>query len=162
MFRRTAVALSLLAAGCGPRTAESHGSATAVRTEAGSRPGSSCIPYSPVAVELSGTLVSSERLGPPSFGETPEQDQPIRVPFLLLKPPVEMCDDSGGRAEAREVLTVDSVQLNFTRVHDRPMRFLGETIAVRGRISRAETGYHFGKVYMIVDSAVYSGRRGSR
>src|SRR5215217_3202345 len=34
-----------------------------------------CTPSSPAVVELRGILVSSERLGPPGWGETPQQDE---------------------------------------------------------------------------------------
>jgi hypothetical protein len=157
MFR---VAISFLLAillGCTPREADDEPAASSRRVAPGnaSPAVADCTPYSPVAVELRGTLVASERFGPPNFGETPEQDEKIRVPFLLVAPAVEMCADEESVPGTATALVVDSVQLNFTRVHDEPMRLLGQPITVQGALSRAENGYHFGKVYMMVDSVIH-------
>jgi len=109
-----------------------------------------CTPGSPAVVELRGILVSIERFGPPGWGETPQQDERIRVPFLLLESPIVMCSTDEMVLPGEPPLKVDSVQLNFTQVTNEPMRWLGERITASGTISRAETGYHFGKVHMIV------------
>jgi hypothetical protein len=113
--------------------------------------GDGCTQGSPAVVELRGTLVASERFGPPGWGETPQEDERIRVPFLLLDRPITMCSTDQMVLPGEAPWKVDSVQLNFTRVTNEPMRWLGEPITASGKISRAETGYHFGKVYMMVE-----------
>jgi len=49
-------------------------------------------------------------------------------------------------------LSVDTVQLNLTRLKGLPSRYLNARIRVAGDISPGETGYHVAKVYMMVDS----------
>jgi hypothetical protein len=105
--------------------------------------------YEPATVRLSGRLVIETRYGPPNYGEEPETDEKLRVPFLSLESPISVCADPASDVNNENVVDAEIIQL--TSSHD--LAELAERrVLVSGRLSRPVTGYHFAEVVMKVDS----------
>ena len=153
MLRRAILVVTILFAACSTQDEQREARAETHTSDA-TQSASACVPFSPASVSLVGRMVTEHRFGPPTFGENAEVDERIRVPFLLPDEYVRMCDDTKGLPSTLAALPdMDSVQLNLTRVSGDSMPLLNHSVRVFGRISRAESGYHFVDVYMMVDSA---------
>ncbi|HEX6746134.1 MAG TPA: DUF4431 domain-containing protein [Longimicrobium sp.] len=101
---------------------------------------------------MSGQLVISPRFGPPNFGETPDEDEKLQIPFLILEHEAAMCrnPDTGSREDPP--IHSDTVQLNLIRVGNSWFREDGKHVIARGSLYPGTSGYHFSKVLMMVDS----------
>ena len=96
--------------------------------------------------EVSGTVVSETRYGPPNYGEKPGADARVRVARLQLAEPVRMCAESIDGASCRPTDDVTEVQLrNLDGGDIADGRWRG-----RGRFERAQVDADFLPVTLVI------------
>jgi hypothetical protein len=120
------------------------------------RRGSSCLPYEPAKVSITGRLTVRNEYGPPNYGETPAQDEKLRVPILELARPADICANPTGDVDRETYHNLREIQLNFAKQQVSPEVYLSRRLNVRGTLYQAISGYHFTKVLMMVDSVTPS------
>jgi hypothetical protein len=110
-----------------------------------------CRPLSPSRVQLSGTLRTEERLGPPGYGETPERDGRLTIYLLVLDEEVDVCAELDGnrspmRKDVRRVQLTGNVDPNLLR------RNVGRRVLVHGSLSHRSWGTDFTDVVLLAES----------
>jgi Domain of unknown function (DUF4431) len=113
---------------------------------------STCAHYEPEVVHLSGHLAIDKEYGPPNYGETPAKDEKLHVAILHLTHPLDVCGDTRDATTSESFKGLQVVQLNFSNLHTDPRHYADQTIAVKGTLYRAISGYHYTDVLMTVDS----------
>jgi hypothetical protein len=110
---------------------------------------SACLQYEPATVILSGRLMTVQEYGPPNFGETPDKDERISVPLLALTRPIDVCGDSASELNSETERGVRELQL--LGVKQSEGEYDNRSVRIVGRLSHAQTGYHFTKVLLSVE-----------
>lgn len=139
--------LATLSAGCADRM-PARGADAVADGGSGSRDG--CARYEPAALEVRGRISIIDRYGPPNFGETPAQDERLRVPVLALRDTLRLCADPARPADT-EALAVTQVQLNLARHGALGDDLRTRDVLVRGQAMLGFTGYHVLPVVLQVD-----------
>lgn len=107
--------------------------------------------YEPAVVELVGVLRLTQQFGPPNFGETPETDSVISVPFLTLTTPINVRGDSTATVNDETHEQVAEIQLVLSPESDLSS-LVDQRVAVTGALFQKHTGHHFADVLMNVQS----------
>jgi hypothetical protein len=109
-----------------------------------------CLHYEPHVVRVTGKLVTEPHFGPPNFGETPDEDQKLDVPVLLLSHAVDVCGDPTSATDQDTVRNVQKVQV--VAVHLKLKAFIGQQVSLIGHLYEAFTANHYTKVLIFADS----------
>lgn len=109
---------------------------------------SNCLRYEPQVVSLKGRLNSATRYGLPNFGETPKQDEKIRVPILRLDRAVNVCADTTSDVNVDNVRHVREMQLIFPEGDAKS--WYKRRVRVHGTLMLGHTGQHYTKIVMTV------------
>lgn len=107
------------------------------------------VSYGPEVVEIEGRLIEQLKYGPPNFGESPKTDSKLRIPLLVLSPPVSVHADQRDPINS-ELKGIRLIQLLFYEIPHR--RFMGKKVIVKGTLFHANTGGHYTDVVMSVQS----------
>jgi hypothetical protein len=144
-MKHLAVVLIALAAGCSRQDSSPE---RAARAETSSCP-QGWLRYEPERVQIQGIVVINTRYGPPNYGENPDADEKLSVPFLALRSPISVCADSASDVNNENLVELDTLQL----VSSEPLRsFAGQSVVVSGRLTRAVTGHHYTSAVLQADS----------
>ena len=107
------------------------------------------LPLSPAKVELRGQLVLQERLGPPTFGENPDTDMKLILPFLVPDEPISVSENEETEASDRPFVDLGEIQLICPlELECRALK--GKTVLAQGELRPAISGQDFTKVVMDV------------
>jgi hypothetical protein len=108
-----------------------------------------CLRQMPARVVARGQLRKEVHLGPPGYGETPQQDERDTIVVLVLPRPISVCVDPHS-GDTSAVIHATALQLIYPprNVLDR----IGEEFTVYGRLEEAVWGWHFTNVVLHVDS----------
>lgn len=147
-------ALVLVAAACGEtrRAVADSSGVPAQPPPAAPDTARHCLRYEPDTVRLSGTLKVEQRYGPPNYGETPAKDERLRVTFLNLAAPINVCGRTTGEDNRESLSGVRQVQLNLAKLRTRPAIKPGQTVTIRGTLYHGFSGYHFTDAVMNVSA----------
>jgi hypothetical protein len=106
--------------------------------------------YEPSVVELEGTLKIKTFFGPPNFGENPKTDSKEETRILVLDKPINV--RAKGEADPVTDPSAENVR-ELQLVFDGPLKKLvGKKLIVKGTLFHAQTGHHFTKVLLNLDS----------
>jgi hypothetical protein len=111
--------------------------------------GVSWFEFCPSIIRLSGRLVLEQRFGPPNYGENPDTDAKLMVPYLKLKQPVNVKGDPTSEVNRDSVLGVTEVRLYFPIEH-RHEDDVGREVIIQGCLSRGLSAHDYGRVVMDV------------
>ena len=109
-----------------------------------------CLHYEPYVVRVTGKLLTEPHYGPPNFGETPDEDQKLDVPVLILSHAVDVCGDPTSATDQDTVRNVRKVQV--VAVHLKLKAFIGRQVSLIGHLYEAFTANHYTKVLIFADS----------
>jgi len=109
-----------------------------------------CLHYEPHIVRVMGKLVTEPHYGPPNFGETPDEDQKLDVPVLLLSHAVDVCGNPASATDQDTIRNVQKVQV--VAAHLNVKAFVGQQVSVVGHLYEAFTANHYTKVLIFADS----------
>jgi hypothetical protein len=104
--------------------------------------------YEPTVVELKGKLIVLNKYGPPNYGETPHQDQKVRVTVLDISTPVDVLADPGSELNSETVRNVSQIQMAFSGSTYK--KLVGRMVVAKGTLFRGHTGHHYTEVVMNV------------
>lgn len=155
MMREMLVSLLLVVAGCG-----SSGDQPRANSQEGiprSQADSSCLRYEPQVVELNGTLTIEDHFGPPNYGETPDQDERLQVPVLVMDSPVDVCGDPGSETNSESFRGVTRIQV-IPSESGIAKRLAGSNVVAAGVLFRAMSGHHYTDV--VLQASRLARRRG--
>src|SRR6266571_6046291 len=108
-----------------------------------------CLRQMPARVVARGRIRKDVHLGPPGYGETPDQDKRDTILVLVLPGPIPVCaDPEHGDTEA----VVHTSALQLVNVPRNALEHVGEAVTVYGRLEEAVFGWHFTSVVLHVDS----------
>lgn len=111
--------------------------------------GAQCLPYSPHEVELRGRVATSERFGPPNYGENPESDARLQILVLHLDHPISTCADSASEVNSEAIEGVREIQLLVVPGIDlHPL--VGQRVVLRGVLARSVLARHFTPIVFTV------------
>jgi hypothetical protein len=100
---------------------------------------------------LSGKISILPLYGPPNFGEDPLRDAREAVPVLVLRKPIEACDDSMGVIFAVVRGPTRHIHLDFNFKIDERLLTRGNVV-VRGRLLPKLTANDLTRIHMLVRS----------
>jgi hypothetical protein len=164
MRRLTATVLAALATACGERADQPRSLELLPRSAAGpeirapgdtqsyatTAAGAPCVRQWPARVQLRGVLDREVHLGPPGYGETPEQDSRDTIAVLALPVTLHVSQDSSAQSGGANCLEVVRLQLVG---HPRSaLDRLGDTMTVFGTLEERAWGWHYTPVILRVDS----------
>lgn len=100
-------------------------------------------------ITLSGVLECRVEYGPPNYGDTPDMDTRVNVPFLSLAAPIAVRRDPSDPTTEDEsnVSTIQLVLKNKTLCER-----TGAPVFVTGKLFHAVTGHHYTPVLMDVST----------
>jgi len=104
----------------------------------------------PVVTRLQGKLTKVTKYGKPTYGETPEKDEKIEVPILILQTPIRAKAQTTSSVNNETLTNVSFVQLIFPGEVGDYSKHVGMVIVVEGTLERGQKGDHFTDVVMTV------------
>jgi hypothetical protein len=105
--------------------------------------------YEPSVAEIKGQLAIYTKYGPPNYGENPDTDEKLKVPFLLLSKPVSVHGDSKNELNSESVRDINEIQLIF-RSGSEYKNLTGRRVVVTGTLFHGISGHHYTLVLMNV------------
>lgn len=108
-----------------------------------------CLHQIPAHVVAEGRLGKEVHLGPPGYGETPNQDERDTILVLVLPHPIPVCADP---EHGDTVAVVHAAKLQLMYVTRDALNHVGEDLVVFGQLEEAVFGWHFTDVILHVDS----------
>jgi hypothetical protein len=115
--------------------------------------------YYPSVSRLQGRLTKVWKYGKPSYGESPEKDEKVEVPILILKTPVRVRARTTSGVNNESVTNISFVQLIFSAdANINYSRYLDQDIVVAGTLTQARRGEHFTDVVMTVKAVNPTGK----
>lgn len=110
-----------------------------------------CLEVWPSTVQLAGILRAEERLGPPGYGESPEQDERITIYLLVLDEAEDVCAESGGnqsplKTDVRNLQLTGNLDLGVLR------RNIGGHVLIYGSLFHRSWGTDFTDVVLRAES----------
>jgi hypothetical protein len=114
--------------------------------------------YYPAVSRLQGKLIRVTKYGKPTYGETPETDEKVQVPILILQTPVRVKARSTSSVNNESLTNVSFVQLIFPAEVGDYSKHLDKDIVVAGTLVRGRKGDHFTDVVMNVKAVNPTGR----
>ena len=112
---------------------------------------STCLPYEPALVELTGVLERRDYAGPPNY-ESIERGDAKETTWLLHLDRQACTEDNGDSSQAAR-LGLLRMQLVFNpaaRAYDKYRPLMGKHIVARGSLFTAQTGHHHTDVLLTV------------
>ena len=109
-----------------------------------------CLPFEPVKVTLTGSLVSRTFPGPPNFNSTEEGDRAEEVIILVLNEPICINANSNDALNPLDSSNIREVQLVFSTPPG--PEFMERSVAVYGSLFAAHTGHHHVPILLTVIS----------
>ena len=108
-----------------------------------------CLRQFPARVVARGRIHKEVHLGPPGYGETPDEDRRDTILVLVLPRVMPVC---GGpeRGDSTAIIRTDSLQLVYPPRD--ALDHVGDTVTVFGGLEEAIWGWHYKKVVLHVDS----------
>jgi len=108
-----------------------------------------CLHQLPARVVARGRLRKEVHLGPPGYGETPEQDRRDTILVLVVSHPIPVCADPE-RGDTAGAVLAQALQLVYAPRNG--LEHIGETVMVFGGLEEAVFGWHYTNVVLHVDS----------
>ena len=101
-------------------------------------------------VDLSGTVKTELRYGPPNFGENPRTDQKERIYVLVLDKPINVM---GSAADPLLASVKGAKIIQLVIAPTMPLsQFLGKKTRVQGKLFHAHNGHHHHSLLMDMNS----------
>ncbi len=113
-----------------------------------SSPQTRWLAYEPSIVELSGQLSSTDKYGPPNYGESPETDPKIKILLLKLDTPIAVKGDAGAELNQDSFDKLTELQMICTQQATACQTLIGQHILAKGTLSQAISGHHFTPVVL--------------
>ena len=104
----------------------------------------------PVVTRLQGKLTKVTKYGKPTYGETPEKDEKIEVPILILQTPIRAKAQTTSSVNNETLTNVSFVQLIFPGEVGDYSKHLNMVIVVDGTLEKGLKGDHFADLVMTV------------
>ncbi len=96
----------------------------------------SWLSYFPSVVRLRGKLITVTKYGKPTYGESPEKDEKLEVPILILPTPVRVTARPESTANNETITNITFVQLIFPpEAHVDFRKHIDQTIVAAGTLS---------------------------
>src|SRR6266536_5060839 len=108
-----------------------------------------CLRQIPARVVARGRIRKEVHLGPPGYGETPDEDKRDTILVLVLPGPIPVCADP---EHGDTVAVVHPSALQLVYVPRNALEHVGEAVTVYGQLEEAVLGWHYTEVVLHVDS----------
>jgi hypothetical protein len=106
--------------------------------------------YYPAVSRLQGKLIKVTMYGKPTYGESPERDEKVAVPILILQTPVRVRPKTTSSMNNDSLTNVSFVQLIFSAETGDYSKYLDMNIVVEGTLAKGRKGEHFTDLVMTV------------
>jgi hypothetical protein len=106
--------------------------------------------YYPAVARLQGKLIKVTKYGKPTYGESPEKDEKIQVPVLILQTPVRVKARQTSSVNNESLTNISFVQLIFPPAIGAYSNHLDKEIVVAGTLVRGHKGNHLTELVMTV------------
>ncbi len=115
--------------------------------------------YFPSVVRLRGKLITVTKYGKPTYGESPEKDEKLEVPILILPTPVRVKARPESTANNETITNISFVQLIFPPEVDANFKkHLDQNIVVAGTLSVGSRSGQFTDVVLTVKAINPTGK----
>ncbi len=115
--------------------------------------------YFPSVVRLRGKLTTVTKYGKPTYGESPEKDEKLEVPILILPTPVRVKARPESTANNETITNISFVQLIFPpEAHVDFRKYIDQTIVAAGTLSVGSRSGQFTDVVLTVKAINPTGK----
>ena len=115
--------------------------------------------YFPSVVRLRGKLTTVTKYGRPTYGESPEKDEKVEVPILILPTPIRVKARPESSANNETITNISFVQLIFPReVNADFKKYVDHDIVVAGTLSVGSRSGQFTDVVLTVKAINPTGK----
>ncbi len=115
--------------------------------------------YYPSVVRIRGKLITVIKFGKPSYGESPEKDEKLEVPILILATPIRVKARPESSVNNESLTNISFVQLIFPAETTADVKkYLDQTIVAAGTLSVGSRSGQFTDVVLTVKAINPTGR----
>ncbi len=115
--------------------------------------------YFPSVVRLRGKLTSVTKYGKPTYGESPEKDEKLEVPILILPTPIRVKARAESSVNNESMTNISFVQLIFPpEIHEEFKKHLDRNIVAAGTLSVGSRSGQFTDIVLTVKAINPTGK----
>ncbi len=115
--------------------------------------------YFPSVVRLRGKLTTVTKYGKPTYGESPEEDEKLEVPILILQTPIRVKARPESTVNNESITNISFVQLIFSpEVNADFKKYIDHNIVVAGTLSVGVRSGQFTDVVLTVKAINPTGK----